>query len=158
VKTNAPPRPNKPKTQAALLRQRWPEFYEWKRANRDVFALPLPGKEGTNAGYSGHWRSVKNAKDLFSGQCETLLNHGLLPRPWSAPPPRRVRLTIMMFVPRKMDRDGRLSRCKRVFDFLKNAGYITDDDDEHCEYGIPEQILCGKTPPRVEIGLEVLEA
>ena len=156
LKTIAPPPRKKAKSQSQFLRQRWPEFYQWRRENRDGLVFPMPAKESTNASFGGHWRTRKDATDAFLGQCDTLKSHGLMPPPPDVPP-LMVRMRVTMFVARYNDDGNAVGRLKRIEDWLTRNGYIFDDSRKHLKLEMPEQFLCGKTPQRVVVELEVLE-
>lgn len=100
-----------------------------------------------------HWRKKNREKKNYFSNCDLLLAGKQLPRP-PRKPWERAEITVTMYLYSYMDDDNAMARLKWPIDYLRKAGYITDDRKRNLEYtGLPSQQIDRKNQ-RLEITLE----
>ena len=151
VKTKRKPSP------AQQLKAAFPAFVEYQRTQWDGTTIVLP--LGMNLANSrSHWIVKNAAREVYFGHCMMLESLGLLP-PRPAPLPAMSVITVTVHVKRLHDLDNLTARLKHSLDFLEREAYIQSDSPKHLQYSaMPEQVLCGQSPPRVEIRLTAVES
>lgn len=71
---------------------------------------------------------------------------------WPAPPPRRVRLTVVRYSHQTVDRDNLVGGVKPLVDALTFLSFIRDDNPQNVELVVESS----KGKPRVTVQLEAL--
>ena len=106
------------------------------------FTVPLPPHVG-NA--RGHWRTQKNARDLYWTGLDKRVQAKLIPSP-PAVPLNRIKAHATFYLGNLMDDDNCMARCKHFVDWLRSRGYIANDSRRNIVWaGLPEQIIDRKS-------------
>lgn len=112
--------------------------------------LPLPANV---ANLRAHWTRKLKLKNSY----EELLSDLALDKRFPGPPgrpPRKVLVSVSMYLWKVMDQGNAMARLKFLEDWLVTKGYAMDDSPEHWEYtGLPTQVMDRKWQ-RVEITIE----
>jgi hypothetical protein len=134
------------------------ELVRWLQRHWDeqTIVVPLPMNHN-NEFTQMHWRDQHRVHQEYNRQCADLRDLKLMPTP-PQPTPELVTIEATFYLRKLMDADGLKSRIKHPLDFLNRAGWMADDNTKHLRWAHePQQFLCGKTPPRIEITIKGVE-